>query len=251
MPARETEAIILRTYPLKEADKIVSFFSRTYGKTRGVAPRSRRLRSRFGTGLEPLSHVRLWYFERETSELVNIDSCELIRSYFEIQKDYAAAVACSYLAEVCEQLLPEREPNDALFRLLLVALESLRLTGQIWPALTYYDLWVMRLAGLLPSLERCTSCGAELVPGAAAFFQAYSPGLHCAACRPGGAQELTPASRALARKMLRVSLDRLGPSNWHKGVAADLRRFLEQRIEAHVERRLVTRAALEKIDDSD
>jgi DNA repair protein RecO (recombination protein O) len=153
------------------------------------------------------------------------------------------------LAEVCEQLLPEREPNDALFRLLLVALESLRLTGQIWPALTYYDLWVVRLAGLLPSLERCTGCGAALEPGATAFFQAYSPGLHCAACRPGGAQELAPTSRALASEMLRVSLDRLGPRAWHKGVAADLRHFLEQRIEAHVERRLVTRVALEKIDD--
>ena len=249
MPARETEAIILRTYPLKEADKIVSFFSRTYGKTRGVAPRSRRLRNPFGTGLEPLSHVRLWYFERETRELVNIDSCGLIQSYFEIQKDYAAGVACSYLAEVCEQLLPEREPNDALFRLLVGTLESLRLRGQIWPALTYYDLWVVRLAGLLPSLERCTSCGTALEPGAAAYFQAYSPGLHCAACRVGGAQELSPASRTLAREMLRVSLDRLAPRAWHKGVAADLRCFLEQRIGAHIERKLVTRAALEKIED--
>ena len=249
MPARETEAIILRTYPLKEADKIVSFFSRTYGKTRGVAPRSRRLRSPFGAGLEPLSHVRLYYFERETRELVNIDSCELIQSYFETQKDYAAGVACSYLAEVCEQLLPDREPNDALFRLLLVTLESLRLSGQIWPALTYYDLWVVRLAGLLPSLERCSSCGAALEPGAQAFSQAYSPALYCAACRPGGARELSPASRELAGEMLRVSLDRVAPRVWHKGVAADLRRFLEQRIEAHVERKLATRAALENIED--
>ena len=126
MPARETEAVILRTYPLKEADKIVSFFSRSYGKTRGVAARARRLKSRFGTGLEPLSHVRLWFFERESRELVSIDAVELVQSYFDAQRDYAGAVACGYLAEVCEQLLPDREPNDALFRLLLLVLERIR-----------------------------------------------------------------------------------------------------------------------------
>lgn len=248
MPARETEAIILRTYPFKEADKIVSFFSRTFGKARGVAMRARRPKNRFGTGLEPLSHVRLWFFERETRELVSIDSCELIQSYFDAQKDYAAGVACSYIAEVCEQVLPDREPNDALFRLLLLALENIRLTGQIWPALTYYDLWVVRLVGLLPSLERCAKCGATLEPGAPAFFRIHPPGLHCANCRPSSAWELEPASRALAREMLSVSLDQLAPRAWHKGLAADLRRFLEQRIEAHAERRLVTRAALEQIE---
>ena len=248
MPARETEAIILRTYPLKEADKIVSFFSRTFGKTRGVAARARRLKSRFGTGLEPLSHVRLWYFEKETRELVSIDSCELIQSYFDTQKDYAAAVACGYIAEVCEQLQPEREPNDALFRLLLLTLENIRRTSQIWPALTYYDLWVVRLAGLLPGLERCENCHAALEPGAAAFFQAYSTGLRCEACRTSGSWNLSAASRALVLEMLGVSLDQLAPRPWSKSVAADLRRFLEQRIEAHAERKLVTRTQLEAIE---
>mgnify|MGYP002153787381 CR=1 FL=1 len=248
MPARETEAIILRTYPLKEADKIVSFFSRSYGKARGVAARARRLRNRFGTGLEPLSHVRLWFFERETRELVSIDSCELIQSYFDAQKDYAAGVACSYIAEVCEQVLPEREPNDALFRLVLLTLDHIRLTSQIWPALTYFDLWLVRLAGLLPALDHCTGCGGALAPGEAAFFAAHPSGLHCAACRPGGAWELAADSRALAQQMLRSSLAHLAPRRWDKNTAADLRRLLEQRIEAHIERHLVTRPALEQLD---
>ncbi len=248
MPARETEAIILRTYPLKEADKIVSFFSRKFGKTRGVAARARRLKSRFGTGLEPLSHVRLWYFERESRDLVSIDSCELIQSYFDAQKDYGAAVACAYIAEVCDQLLPDREPNDALFRLLLLALENIRRTGEIWPALTYYDLWVVRLAGLLPPLDRCQRCRSALAAGAPAFFQAYPPGLYCAACRPTGSWELGGESRALALEMLAAPLDRLPPRGWTRDTAADLRRFLEQRIEGHVERKLITRAQLEQID---
>ncbi|HLH15810.1 MAG TPA: recombination protein O N-terminal domain-containing protein, partial [Bryobacteraceae bacterium] len=76
MPARVSEALVLRTYPLKEADLVVSFLSRDQGKLRGVARRARRPKNRFGAGLERLSHVRIEYFQTETRELVNLDSCE-------------------------------------------------------------------------------------------------------------------------------------------------------------------------------
>lgn len=248
MPRRETEAIILRTYPLKEADKIVSFFSRAWGKMRGVAAGARKLKSRFGAALEPLSHVRLWYFERETRELVSIDSAELIRSYFDIQSDYATGLACAYISEVCEQTLPEREPNEHLFRLVVLALEHLRQTGRIWPALTYFDLWAVRLVGLLPSLERCVTCGSALTPDAEAYFQLHPGGLACARCRPDGTWELSAESRQMAREMLRASLPHLAPRAWSRETAADLRRFLGQRIEAHIERKLLTRSALESAE---
>ena len=78
------------------------------GKLRGVAKRARRPKSAFGAGLERLSHVRMAYFERETRELVNLDSCELIRSQFDLVSDYWAGVALDYFAEVTEQLLPGR-----------------------------------------------------------------------------------------------------------------------------------------------
>ena len=100
MPVRETEAIILRTYPLREADKIVSFFSREGGRIRGVARNARRSVKRFGASLERLSHVRVRYFEQEARDLVRLESCELLQSFFETQSDYAAGVAFSYIAEV-------------------------------------------------------------------------------------------------------------------------------------------------------
>ncbi len=126
MPARVSEALVLRTYPLKEADLVVSFLTRDQGKLRGVAKRARRPKSAFGAGLERLSHVRMAYFQRETRELVNLDSCELIRSQFGLISDYWAAVALDYFAEVSEQLLPSAEPSERFFRLLLAVLDSLR-----------------------------------------------------------------------------------------------------------------------------
>ncbi len=248
MPRRETEAIILRTYPLKEADKIVSFFSRTEGKVRGVAAGARRLKNRFGTALEPLSHVRLWYFERETRDLVSIDSSELIRSYFETQSDYAAGLACAFISEVCEQILPDHEPNEHLFRLVVLALEDIRQTGRIWPALTYFDLWAVKLAGLLPSLEHCVTCRRALAADSEAYFHIHPAGLYCAACRPAGTWELSAESRQMAREMMRASLPDLPPRTWSKETAADLRRLLEQRIEQHIERKLITRGGLESVE---
>ena len=126
MPARVSEALILRTYPLKEADLVVSFLTRDQGKLRGVAKRARRPKGGFGAGLERLSYVRVKYYQRETRELVNLDSCELIQSQFGLVSDFQASVALDYFAEISEQMLPSAEPNERFFRLLLAVLDSMR-----------------------------------------------------------------------------------------------------------------------------
>jgi len=160
MPARVSEAIILRSYPFGEADLVVSFFTRDQGKLRGVAKRARRPKSPFGSGLERLSQVRLAYFQRETRELVNLDSCELVQSQFGLLSDYAAGVALDYLAEVSDQLLPPAEPNERFFRLLVAALEHLRqrhAAGEqaqaVWQVVLYFSLWAVRLSGILPEIR--------------------------------------------------------------------------------------------------
>jgi hypothetical protein len=99
VPARVSEAIVLRTYPLKEADLIVSFLTRDQGKLRGVAKRARRPKSVFGSGLERLSQVKLSYFQRENRELVNLDSCDLIHSQFGLLSSVEAGVALDFFAE--------------------------------------------------------------------------------------------------------------------------------------------------------
>ena len=124
MPARESEAFVLRTYPYREADLIVNFVARDQGKLRGTARGARRPKSRFGSGLERLAHTRIFYFQRQNRELVSLDRCELIGPPLFLRADYATSLALDYVVEVCDQLLPEHEPNDAFFRLLrLVAAE--------------------------------------------------------------------------------------------------------------------------------
>src|SRR5438094_9221447 len=102
MPARETEAIILKTFPLGEADRVVSFLGRTSGRLRGVAAGARRLNNRFGSTLEMLSHVRIWYVERETRELVRIQQAELVESLHKAQRHYGLSAGLAENRETRE-----------------------------------------------------------------------------------------------------------------------------------------------------
>jgi len=254
VPARVSESLVLRTYPLKEADLVVSFFTRDQGKLRGVAKRARRPKNAFGAGLERLSHVRMAYFQSETRELVNLDSCELIQSQFGLASDYRASVALDFLAEVSDQLLPSAEPGEKFFRLLLAVLEELRrgTAAGPWCAVTYFSYWAARLSGWLPELDVCLGCGSLLDDAEAperAYFSRGQPGLMCGHCRgaagAGGASELSAESRATAREMARRPLAEVAAAAWDQTKAADLRRFLVSQIEAHVERKLITVPLLE------
>jgi DNA repair protein RecO (recombination protein O) len=254
MPARVSEAIVLQTYPFKESDLVVSFLTRDQGKLRGVAKRARRPKSSFGSGLERLSQVKMSYFQRETRELVNLDSCDLIQSQFGLLGDYGAAVALDYLAEISEQLLPPGEPNERYFRLLLTVLDHLRTggAGSVWRAATYFSLWAVRLAGILPELHVCLACGNWLDDTEAreqAFFTRYRTGLYCGHCRRsaelGKTWELSLRSRDIAEEMLRKPVGQLAHDDWRRETAADLRHFLVRQIEHHIERRLITAPVLE------
>ncbi len=254
MPARLSEAIVLQTYPLKESDLIVSFLARDAGKLRGVAKRARRPKSSFGSGLERLSQVKMAYFQRENRELVNLDSCDLVHSQFALSSDYFASVSLDYMAEVSEQLLPAAETNEKYFRLLTAVLEHLRAgePGAVWRAVTYFSVWAVKLAGLLPELHACLECGGWLDDPESprkAYFQRHRSGLLCAHCRRSldmrNTWELTSASRDVANEILRKPISELSKTAWSQQTAADLRRLLVQQIEAHIERRLKTVELLE------
>src|SRR5262249_1600324 len=208
MPARVSEAIVLRTYPLKEADLIVSFLTRDSGKLRGVAKRARRPKSGFGAALERLTHGKVFYFQRETRELVNLDACEMIHSHFGLHGDLTVSVALDFIAEVSEQFLPPAEVNEKFFRLLLAVLEHMRENVQnIWRAVTYFSLWAVRLAGFLPSFEACAGCGTWLNDPEhpeRVFFTRAAEGLFCSSCRIENSWEMSLESRKIAAEILRM-----------------------------------------------
>jgi DNA repair protein RecO (recombination protein O) len=244
MPLKESEAIVLRTYPFRESDLLVTLFTRTEGKVRGVARAAKKSRRRFGGALEPLTYIKLAYEDRERQELARLDACEVLDSPLTSEVSYPRAIALGHVAELLDELLPDREANDAVFRLALSVLAQLR--GQdFWMPVTYFDLWMARLMGYLPELSECLACGRPL-NGSRAFFHALADGLICQEHKKLASSEISAESRNLAAQMLRVPLSSVNSSALQKS-AADLRKFLLQTLERHIEKKLVTRGMLEKI----
>ena len=245
MPLKQSEAIVLRTYPMHEADLLVTFFTRVEGKVKGVAKSAKRSKKRFGGALEPLTQVRVYYDDREKRELARIDSCDVLQSPLATAIDYPRAAALGHVAEVLDELLPDREVNDAVYRLTSSVLANLR-AGAIWGPLTYFDLWMTRLTGFLPELHVCMNCGASL-DGERAWFHVLVDGLMCQDDKRLASSELTQESRDLAAQMFRVPVEALRDCDWPKKKAADLRKFAVQIMERQLDKKLVTAGMLEKI----
>jgi DNA repair protein RecO (recombination protein O) len=161
MALMESEAIVLRTYPLREADLLVTLFTRAEGKVRGVARSAKKSKRRFGGALEPLTYVRAFYDVRERQELARLDACEVLESPLSTEVSYARAVALAHVGELLDELLPDHEANDAIFRLTLSVLHVLT-GGDVWMPVTYFALWLTRLVGFLPELTECIVCGRSL-----------------------------------------------------------------------------------------
>src|ERR1700741_2381672 len=141
MPSRETEAIILKTFPLGEADRLVSFFGRSSGRVRGVAAGARRVKNRYGSTLEILSHVQIWYVEKETRELVRIQQAELLESFHKAQSDYGLSTGMAVISEISELVLPDHEVSEAMFRLILLAAREIERMGDWRLPVSYFGFW--------------------------------------------------------------------------------------------------------------
>jgi len=244
MPARETEAIILKTFPLGEADRLVSFLGRTSGRMRGVAAGARRLKNRYGSTLEILSHVQIWYVERETRDLVRIQQTELLESFHKAQSDYSLSTGLALVSEVAEQVLPEHETNEAMFRLILLAARETERRAGSALAMSYFAFWTVRLAGWLPRFDVCASCGKPFGKGTA-FQGPHYPGLFDEQHRHPGMKPVSHEARELAEVFAKQRLDQLDDALTSLPGVKELREAGLNWIEHHTERKLATRALLE------
>jgi len=244
MPARETEAIILKTFPLGEADRLVSFLGRSSGRMRGVAAGARRIKNRYGSTLELLAHVQLWYFERETRELVRIQQAELLESFHKAQSDYALSTGLALVSETVESVLPEHEQNEPMFRLILLIVRELERRGNGTLPLSYFAFWTVRLAGWLPRFDVCAECGKPFGKRPA-YQAAWHPGLLCEEHSRSGMKPVSAEARHLAEVFTRERLDKLDAALESQPWSRELREAALNWIEHHTERKLGTRELLE------
>jgi DNA repair protein RecO (recombination protein O) len=187
MPVYKSEALILRTYKLGEADRIVVFLTRDRGKKRGVARGARRPRSRYIGALEPLTRAGVAYYEREQRDLVRLNYVEAVRSPLSAATAEALGHA-GYFAELIDEWAPEGHADERLFRLGASVIDALAAAVPVDPLARYFEYWLLRLQGVYPTLE-CATCGESIERGAA-----MPPREHmfvCRRCAPHGGSSLS------------------------------------------------------------
>jgi DNA repair protein RecO len=168
-----------------------------------VAKGARRSRRRFGSNLELLSRVRLQYFEKEGMDLARIESAELLESFYELQADPERGAVLACLAEVADAFAREQQEDEAFFRLLHAVLRAVREGLDLDWAARYFEIWTLKLHGVLPSLDICGSCGRPLADGGRLLRREGI--VACARCgsRSPGDPELTPAALRAATTIIK------------------------------------------------
>ena len=196
------QGIVLRTYKLGEADRIVHLLTQGRGKVRAVAKGLRRTKSRFGGRLEPFSHVDLQLYEGRNLDIVT--QADLITHHDVVRADFALSACGSVMAEAADRVAQEDERSNPLFLLLLDGLRAL--AGPAAQPAATLDAWLLRLAGVAgyhPYLDACASCGD---PGAHEVFHIAAGGLLCRSCAPAGTRALDPAVVEALRRLASADL---------------------------------------------
>ena len=206
----KTEAVIIGSMNLGEADKLVTFFSLERGKLRGVARNARKSFRRFGAGLELFTHVRLHLYEKEHQELLRIESADIISQHFEMTGDLDRMAAGSVILELVREIAPEGERNVHAFLLLAHILHLLNEGVDPLFLLRIFEIRFLSLLGFQPKLDKCLSCGCGA--GRPMVFYGLKGGVLCPDCLVSSGEEqihLSPGAIGFYYHALRMDLDKL------------------------------------------
>jgi DNA repair protein RecO (recombination protein O) len=238
MPLYTADALVLRTYKLGESDRIVVFLTEDRGKKRGVAKGARRPKSKFVGALEPLTRVRLAYFEKERRELVGLNYAEPERSPLSARPEALGYVG--YFAELLDEWAQEGDPSERLFRLGASLVDALAEGVSIEPLARYFEFWLLRLQGVYPPMLACQQCGealhatgrgAALAPGADVFT--------CAGCAPTGrGLRVSPAALAFLHASRRLPPREAGSVPMTAAALAELEAVHRTLMTRHLDREL-------------
>jgi DNA repair protein RecO (recombination protein O) len=226
------QGVVLRTIRLGEADRIVTLMTEQHGKVRAVAKGVRRTGSKFGSRLEPFSHVALLGWQGR-GDLDIINQAEVIDTFRAVREDLDRMTAAMSMLEVVDQVGQERHANPRLYAMLVGALGALAERDSPMVAAGFF-LKVLALEGSEPVLDVCVSCGEE-DPELLVAFDLVEGGVLCRSCRRG--RSLSPEGLALLRRVLGGGL--AGVLAEPRSVVTDeVSALATEAMEVHLDRRL-------------
>jgi len=246
MSLHEAEAIILRHYPLSEADRLIVLLTREVGLLRGVVRGAKKPTSRLGACLEPLNHAIVQYYLREGADLARIIQCEIVYSFLGRVRSLDRVCGFTYFAELAQEMSQENNPNPVVFRLLLASLRSGEQLGVNNQLLRYFELWMLRLSGLLPDYDYCSNCG--LCVKQKGFYAWLEGGQgRCEACSGSRGLKVGPEAAAILHRLQRLPPEVFAALHWSEQASRELEDLSRSLLDWHLERKLKSFRVLQEV----
>jgi len=196
VPLLRTEGIVLQAWDLGEHDRLVTLYTKEYGRLAAAARGARRLRSRFAGALELFTWGDAVGFEREGRGLVRLDHFDIRQPFRRLRDDLECLGQGARMIEAVARLTAERDAQPLCFALLLRALRALDAGAAPARVQLAFTLRLLDLLGHRPRLDRCGRCG-RVVGTEGITFDVIEGSMVCAACRTGGAALAPPVAAAL------------------------------------------------------
>ncbi len=249
MPYYKTPAVVLHSLDFSEWDKLVTFYTRDFGKVKGVAKGAKRSRKRFGSGLEPLTYIMLSFFEKEGARLARLDYCGIIESFTGIHEDVLKVGYASYLGELVNEMVAEREANKELFKLFVSFLSLVNESSFREEFIRIFELRLLSLTGYQPELGRCVICKSEVNGKEEHCFSLRRGGIVCVKCSKGSSNQprLSGGTIKMLQRAQTIELSKVKRLYFSPRAREESREILPPFIEYRIEKSLKSLRFLEHL----
>ncbi len=200
-PSHKTQAFVLHFLDYGESDRIVTFFTREFGKIKGIAKGARRSRKRFPNAIEPFSHSMLLFSRRDESGLALVEGCDVINHFPLIRADLGKTMTASYMIDLADQFTLEGKRSAAIFHLLEGFMGLLERGNGLDETTRFFELRLLKLSGYEPVLERCINCNTPLDNISTTLFDVARGGIRCSSCGTGH-RDCIPVSHGTVKTLL-------------------------------------------------
>lgn len=250
MAIQKTEGILLRRSDLRETSVILTFYTRGFGKIKGIVRGVRGPRAGMmgGGSLELFAHDEIVFYERKNSDIYNISQCDLREFFNPVRTSLERLSYAAYMVELLDSVTTLADKNEAVFDLLLNSLKLLCGESSARRVARIFEIKLLQLLGMMPELEICANCSKEIGPGARFSFR--HGGMICKDCLASD-RDAKPIMAGTAKfiEYIRSSpFEKLARVKVSAEVGKELEAILRKFLDYHVERRLKTLEFLKTIE---
>jgi DNA repair protein RecO (recombination protein O) len=237
MALYKTRAIVIKSINLSESDRLVTFFTKNYGKVKCVAKGARKAKNCFWGSLEPMSLIHLIYFGKETQSLYRLNHADIVESFQSIRDDFGKLYKGIYFLELVDSMILEGHPEKPIFNLLQETLLALKQETDLDSLIRLFEVRMLSLSGFKPQIDHCVNCK-TIIESGTFRFSFIQNGILCRNCSRTVSTDIqfTMGTRNYIKKLMEIEIKTCGRIKIPKQQEEDKEKFTHRLVLSHIGR---------------